>query len=201
MRRTTSATVLLVGVAALLVTLAACTTTTTGDTTDTPSDIPNDLLHDRGRAARAIAAIEDKVGATPAKVTEVDVYPEYLSLEAQDPALPDHIDDYEWRDDEVAPSTPVQLSGPQEDVDASLFPTSAVRWTALPAMVRNAERAALHNKPLRIEQPRANYVIVDRSSSSADDGRVLVRIYIGGPRRSGYVEMTASGEIRSVNVS
>jgi uncharacterized protein YdeI (BOF family) len=190
-----------VGVALLLIAVGACTTTSTSDTTDTTSAIPNDLLHDRGRAARAIAAIENAVGATPARVTEVDVYPEYLITEAQDPAILDHIDRYEWRDDDVAPPTPVQLSGPQEEVDASLFPTSALRWSALPSMVTNAERAALRNKPLRIEDPRASYVTVDRSTSPTDDGRVLIRIYISGPRRSGYVEMDASGTIRSINVN
>jgi hypothetical protein len=186
---------------ALLVTLAACTMTASDDTTDTTSAIPEDLLHDRGRAAKAIAAIENAVGASPAKVTEVDIYPEYLITEAQDSTILDHIDRYEWRDEDVAPPTPVQLSGPQEEIDASLFPTSGVRWSALPSMVANAERAALHNKPLRIEQPRASYVTVDRSTSSTDDGRVLVRVYISGPRRSGYVEMTATGEIRAVNVN
>jgi hypothetical protein len=191
----------LAAVLALLVALAACTTTTTDSTTDTTSAIPNDLLHDRGRAATAITAIEEAVGATPARVTEADIYPEYLITEAQDPAILDHIDRYEWRDGDVAPPTPVQLSGPQEEVDASLFPTSAVRWTALPSMVANAERAAFHNKPLRIEEPRASYVTVDRSTSATDDGRVLIRIYISGPRRSGYVEMDATGEIRSVNVN
>lgn len=190
----------LVGVTALLVTLAACTTTTT-DTTNPEEDRPVDLLHDRGRAAHAIAAIEHAVGAAPARVDEVDVYPEYLILEAQDPSVPEHIDRYEWRDGEVPPATPVQLSGPQEDVEASLFPTSAVRWAELPSMVATAERAALRNRPLRIEEPAAQYVSIDRSTSSTDDGRVLVRIYINGPRRSGNVEMTASGEIRSVTVS
>jgi len=45
------------GVTALLVSLAACTTTTTNSTTTT-SDRPVDLLHDRARAARAVAGIE-----------------------------------------------------------------------------------------------------------------------------------------------
>ncbi|MCJ7670611.1 MAG: hypothetical protein MUP67_01015 [Acidimicrobiia bacterium] len=197
MRRVAS----IAGVALLLVGLGACTTTTTSGTTDSTSAIPNDLLHDRGRAATAIEGIEGAVGATPARVTEVDVYPEYLITEVQDPAIPDHIDRYEWRDGEVPTPEPVSLSGPQEDVEASLFPTSAVNWRQLPSMVADAERAALHNKPLRIEQPRASYVTVDRSTSPTDDGRVLIRIYISGPRRSGYVEMDASGAIRSVNVN
>jgi hypothetical protein len=190
----------LVGVTALLVSLVACTTTTT-DTTTPGEDFSVDLLHDRNLAAQAVTAIEQAVGASPARVGEVDIYPEYLIAEAQDPAIPDHIDRYEWRDGDVPPPEPVQLSGPQEDVEASLFPTSAVNWRQLSSMVADAERAALHNKPLRIEQPRAQYAIVERSTSSEDDGRVLVRIYINGPRRSGSVEMTASGEIRSVNVS
>jgi hypothetical protein len=196
MRRTA----VLAGVIALLVGLGACTRTTS-DTATPEGDPPVDLLHDRGRVARAIAAIEQAVGAAPARVSDVTVYPEYLVTEAQDPAIPDHIDRYEWRDAVVPPPEPVSLSGPQEEVEASLFPTSTVRWAELSSMVRAAERATLHNKPLRIEEPAAQYVSIDRSSSSADDGRVLVRIYVTGPRRSGYVEMTASGEIRSVNVS
>ncbi len=193
---------MLVPALALLAVLAGCTTTTTGgSTTDPTSALPTDLLHEPGRAARAMVAIERAVGASPAQTREVDVYPEYLDLEAQDPNNAEHIDDYEWRDGEVGPAEAVQLTGPQEDVDASLFPTSAVPWTRLASIVRDAERAALHNSPLRIEEPRAHYVIAERSTSSADDGRVLLRIYINGPRRSGYVEATATGEIRTVNVS
>ena len=187
----------------LVLLLAACTsTTTTGSGTGgSAPDGPVDLLHRRGAAAESIAAIERVVGASPARVTDVTVYPEYLIVEAQDPDIPDHIDRYQWRDGDVPTPEAVQLSGPQEDVDASLFPTSAVRWKRLAAMVADAERAALHNEPLRIESPRAGYVIVDRSTSPDDDGKVLVRIYITGPRRSGYVEMTTTGDIRSVNVS
>ncbi len=193
----------LLGTSTLLValSLAACTTTTTTDTTDTTSGLPRDLLHDPGRAGRAMAAIERAVGASPAQVTDVDVYPEYLDVKAQDPTNAEHIDEYEWRDGEVGPPTPVQLSGPQEEVDASLFPTSVVQWKRLPDLVRAAEQAALHNSPLRIEQPQAQYALTERSTSPDDDGRVLIRIYINGPRRSGYVEMAANGDIRTVNVS
>lgn len=191
-------------VVALVLVGTACTSTTTtgsgtGDGTD--SDAPVDLLHQRGAAAEAISAIERAVGASPARVTEVDIYPEYVFAEAQDPEIPDHIDRYEWRDDDIPAPEPVQLTGPQEDVDAALFPTSSVRWQRLATMVRAAERAALRNEPLRIESPRASYVTVDRSTSPDDDATVLVRVYISGPRRSGYVEMTAIGAIRAVNVN
>lgn len=188
----------------------ACTSTTTtgtGTAGDGPGgngpggNAPVDLLHQRGVAAEAVAAIERVVGASPAHVTDVTVYPEYLITEAQDPDIPDHIDRYQWRDHDVPAPEPVQLSGPQEAVDASLFPSSAVPWRRLAAMVEAAERATLRNEPLRIESPHASYVSIDRSTSSDDDGRVVVRIYISGPRRSGYVDMTATGAIRTVTVN
>jgi hypothetical protein len=180
--------------------LGACTTTTTNDSSGGGADAAN-LLHDRGAAAKAIAAIEKKVDASPAQVTDINVYPEYLDLDAQDPKNAEHIDDYTWRDGTVDPPTPVQLSGPQEDTDAKLFSTSAVHWSEVPAMVRRAEQAAAHNRPLRIEQPEAQYLNVTRSTSSEDDGRVVIRISVDGPRRSGYVDLTATGEIRSVDVN
>lgn len=189
----------------LLITAAACTSTTTSGTSGSSGepdpDGPVDLLHMRGAAADAIAAIERVVGTSPAHVADVAVYPEYLIIEAQDPDILDHIDRYTWRNDDVPTPEAVQLSGPQEEVDASLFPTSAVPWRRLAEMVAEAERATLRNTPLRIESPRTSYVSVARSASSSDDGRVLIRIYISGPRRSGSVEMDATGAIRTVTVN
>jgi hypothetical protein len=183
--------------------LAACTVSTTGSDsqTTTPDERPVDLLHERGRAAAAIAAIEKQVGAAPAQTTQILLYPEYMDVKAQDPAIPEHIDEYEWRDGSVSGPEPVHLSGPQEETDASLFPTSVVRWRDLPTIVSNVETRARHARPTRIEDARASYVIVERSTSSADDGRVEISIYLDGPRRSGRAELTASGDIITLDVS
>lgn len=186
-----------------LVAIAAvgCTVESQPGSPDDTAPENGDLLHDRGRAAEAERAIEKEVGASPARFTEVDLYPEYMIVDAQDPDTPDHIDRYTWRDGEVDPPEPVQLSGPQEETDAELFPSSAVRWSDLSTFVRRAERRALHARPIRIEDPKANYVTVERSTSSNADGRITIRILIDGPRRDGYVEMTTSGEILSISVS
>jgi hypothetical protein len=93
------------------------------------------------------------------------------------------------------------LSGPQEEVEAALFSTTAVRWQDIPEFVRAAEHASETATPIRIEEARASYLYVERSTSSDLDGRVVIRISISGPRRSGSVEMTASGDILSVSVS
>jgi hypothetical protein len=188
---------------ALLLAAAACTTTTSTSTDTDPSDsqLPTDLLHQPGAARKAVDAITEAVGADPAHVGEIDIYGEYMIVEAQDPANAEHIDSYTWRDDDVDAPTPVMLSGPQEEVEAALFSTTAVRWQDIPEFVRAAEHASETATPIRIEEARASYLYVERSTSADLDGRVVIRISISGPRRSGSVEMTASGEILNVSVS
>jgi hypothetical protein len=191
-------------VAALLVlVLAACTTTTSTDTStpDTGSQIPVDLLHDTNAAKKALLAIEKRVGASPARVTEILVYPDYMIVSAQDPNALDHIDRYTWRDNKVDPPEPVHLSGPQEAVDASLFSTSAVNMHLLPVIVLDAEQTLEHAKPIRVEQARGSYVDIERSTSSQLDGRITIHISVEGPRRSGTVDTGSNGEILSTNVS
>ena len=182
----------------LFMILAACTTTPGSTSSDESATV--NLLHDRGLAARAVAAIEGAVGASPARVGEVLAYPEYLDHEAQVSKVPDHINRYEWRDGGIPPATPVQLSGPQEGGRGGAVPDVGRAVEACPSRSTPRARRAAHT-PLCIEAPQAQHVIVERSTSPADDGRVLVRIDINGPRRSGSVEMTASGAVRTVEVN
>lgn len=183
--------------------LSSCTASTTDTSTDstTTSTLAVDLLRQERYVPRAISDIVDAVGTEVVQLREVDVYPEYVIVEVQDPAIPDHIDQYEWRGGSVEPPEPVQLSGPQEAIEAELFPSTAVDWRTVARRAGEAEAASETNTPLRIEEPRAQYVFVERSTSSELDGRIILRIYINGPRRTGNVEMTSSGEILSVNVS
>jgi hypothetical protein len=190
------------GVISALVGLAACTTTTetsTNPATDAVSDIPVNLLHDRLAAALAVRDIEKDVPIETAMVRSISVYDTYLIMEVQDPGIPEHLDQYTWRDGVVEPPEPVHLSGPQEDVDASLYPTSAVNLGELSHIVKKSERRLERAEPIRIEEARASYLFIERSSSL--DGRVTIRISISGPRRSGNVETTASGEILNATVS
>jgi len=178
--------------------LGACSVETTSSDPGSQSrldDGPGDLLREPGAARRGVVAIEQQVGASPARVRDVVIYPEYLDTQVQDPAIPEHIDEYEFRGGQVVPPEPVHLTGPQEEVEASLFPTTSVDWREIPDMVRRAERAAKDAKPVRIEDARANYLIVNRSTSPEDDGRVELTIYLGGPRRSGRAELSATGDI------
>jgi len=99
----------------------------------------------------------------------------------------------------VEPPEPVHLSGPQEEVEAALYPTSAVNLGQLAETVQKAERLLKHAEPIRVEEARASYLYIERSSSL--DGRILIRISIDGPRRSGSVTTSASGEVLEHTVS
>jgi hypothetical protein len=182
-------------VAVLAFGLASCTTYSTSSSSD---DSGPDLIHDRGAAQNAVDDMVKAVGADPAQVTLVYLYDEYANMDAQDPKIPDHINSFNWRDDTVDPASPVHLSGPIEDTYADLFPTSAVPWRDIPSLARRAEQRLAHAEPTRVEEPHANNVYVQRSSSL--DGSVVLRFTIEGPRRSGSVEMTASGKILTATV-
>ena len=186
---------------ALVLLLAACTTTTTSTNpaTDAIEDIPVDLLHDRFAAKLAVDDIEKQLGVETAMVRTMSVYETYLIMEVQDPENPEHIDSYTWRDGSVDPPEPVHLSGPQEDVEAELYPTSAINLGQLSHIVKTGERRLERATPIRVEQADATYLYIERSSSL--DGRVTIRISIDGPRRSGYVETSGSGAILSATVS
>jgi hypothetical protein len=172
--------------------LAACSTGGNG------SD--GDLLRDRSAAVDAVAQIEKAVGARPARIRDITIYPEYAIAEAQDPKNSEHIDRYMWRDGDVGHPEPVQLSGPQDQILGELFSTSAVRWRHLPKLVRTAERALERAQPTRIEDARGSYVIVRRSSGGGD-AVVTISVYAEGPRRSGYAELTPTAEVVGVHVS
>jgi hypothetical protein len=183
---------------------SACTTTTVSgsdgsDTSHTGRSEPQDLLHEPGALTTAMKDIVEAVGGSPAQVTEVDVYDEYVIVEAQDPSNPDHIDSYTWRDGEVEPATPVHLSGPQEDTLAQLFPTSAFDFDTLPGLVRDAEKRLRNAKPTPVEDGVARYAFLERSSSL--DGRLTWRFTIEGPRRTGNSEVTTSGDVVDESVS
>jgi hypothetical protein len=65
--------------------------------------------------------------------------------------------------------------------------------------VHAAEARLEAARPVGIEEARATYLYIQRSTSL--DGRLVIRISIEGPRRSGNVETTASGEILTADVT
>lgn len=146
-----------------------------------------------GGAPALVGVFETAIGASPARLLTLTIYPDYAFAEAQDPANALHVDRYPFRDGVVGAREPVTLVG-DGDLEANLFSTTDVDWTFLERAIAEAPSQAPS-----VEEGAVSHVIVSRSVFT-DDLAVTVRVYVTGPRGSGYVEYTATGELIRVVV-
>lgn len=130
-------------------------------------------------------------GADPLPTWFVAIYPEYMFVQVQDPDAPENLDEFAWRDTLGTP-TPVRLHG-TEDLAVGLYPSDEVDWSSIPGLVDEAVAT------LAIEGGEATHVIVQRPLPFSSDTRI--RVFVSGPRGSGFVDADATGTIFSINGS
>jgi len=135
--------------------------------------------------AAVVAAFERSIGGAPTRFTEILIYSDYAFASAQDPAIPTHVDEYGWRQARVGAPSP---EANREDLESELFGAADVDWSAVGRLTAQAPSL------LSVEEGRISHVIVGRSSFAADRA-VTVRVYVSGPRDSGYLEASATGEV------
>jgi hypothetical protein len=129
--------------------------------------------------------LDAAIPGTPTMFTEIDFYTDYSFATAQNPQLPDHLDRYGWRVGEV--STPEPQSN-DADAPGKVFNVTDVNWSAIAQAVLDAPRE------LNVEEGKVSYVFVSRDMF-ADGTPVVARIYVDGPRSSGYVEVDSAGNV------
>ena len=143
-------------------------------------------LFDAGAAPAVIAAFQDEIGGEATKFTRVAFYPDYAFADAQDPSTPTHLDEYQWRSADVGSPSP-QQNDPQ--LESKLFSAADVNWDTIAALTAAAPSL------LQVESGTVSHVIVDRTGS-VDPSAVTVRVYVTGPRGSGFLEANAlTGEV------
>ena len=151
---------------------------------------PGNFLTDPGAAREAIDAITAELG--PILVTSLDLYDQYVIFEAQDPAKPENLDTYTFRDGALGVPDPVHVTNSTlEDLPNRLFSLAEVNWDAVATL---AETAVTQ---LQIEDGVVNHLGVDRGFGSPD---IRLSLSVGGPRRSGSVEATADGTVLSAQL-
>jgi hypothetical protein len=148
-----------------------------------------------GGAPGVMGAFEGAISGEPTRFMQIILYPEYAFATAQDANIPDHVDEYPWRDGVVGPSSPVTLVGDGE-LEANLFSAPEVDWTFISRAV--AEAPGLTTAGLTtVEAGTVSHIIVERSVFTPDFA-VVVRVYVTGPRGSAYVEYTPAGVMTQV---
>lgn len=128
---------------------------------------------------------EERLGS-PVMVKELVLYPSYAIAEAQDPKNKQHLDRYVYRSGALGSPEPVRLSSSERDVNKVVFSLDQIAFDKLAGMIQSAL------KDLPVEEGKVTHVILTRDVFTK--GVPAIRVYVNGPRDSGYVEYAANGK-------
>lgn len=128
--------------------------------------------------------MEERLGK-PVMAKRLVLYSAYANLTAQDPKQKNHLDTYFYRSGVLQEPQPERLSGRDKDVEKIVFSLDAIDFGRVPGLLASAAT------DLAIEQGAVSHVIIERGNF----GRTapVVRVYVTGPRDSGYVEYDLNG--------
>src|SRR5436305_14956195 len=148
---------------------------------------PKEPLWTAGRLPKVIAAYHK---ALPGKVRALDlkIYEHYASIQAQDPAKPENVDQYDYRG-RVSEPIPVKLHG-HGDLDDNLFDLDEIAFDRIPALVEKAVAR------MPMEGGAVGYILVRRGLPFTNGVRITV--YLDGTRKSGIVKADAKGRVLEV---
>lgn len=146
------------------------------------------FLFEGGAPAAITAALDNGIPGQPTSFTMLSLYSDYAIATAQNPTLPDHLDQYIWRTGSLGSSTPQPSDA---EAPTMAFTVDAVDWVAISNLVADAVRIS------KVEQGEVSYLIVQRDTFTAELPMV-VRIYVNGPRGSAYIQAAADGTVINV---
>jgi hypothetical protein len=164
----------------------------TSGSPENPGTVPQgNFLTTPGAAQRAIDAIVRELG--PRKVRDVNMYDSYVIFETQDPAKPENIDRYTYRNGKVGDFEPVNVSGQsQEDIEADVFPITDVNWGAIAGL------SATFLAQTELEGGTVVLASVERNLPYQPDVRIDMSMI--GLRRNASLQAAADGTVLSVRV-
>jgi hypothetical protein len=158
---------------------------TTANTT--PSPTPE--MYQGTVASTAVIKIKEKIGAQ-VKVLDINIAPDYVTIDAQDPKSPKKINHYEYRKGAVTGPSPVALT--QEiNPESDLFSLDEVNLAAVATLVQAAK------KSLKIEGGEVKGMDIRRSAPGKE-----IRWHVGltGNQKSGAVDADEKGNIKQSRV-
>lgn len=159
------------------------------------------FLDNQGELSGAISALRSAIGTHP-RVLNITVYPEAVTIEAQDSHNPLHVNRWKYNTSRVLGIVPMRsVTGPDPvelqlvnpDLEANLFDLDAVAFTALLTLKTAAiERAHLQDKAAitRMEIERQTFILPKPSS-----GDIRCTFFVSSGRESAEVFANAQGEI------
>ncbi|MFJ9846855.1 hypothetical protein ACIRYZ_41770 [Kitasatospora sp. NPDC101155] len=144
---------------------------------------------------QALQALAKKVGASPMKVLKIDVFPDFVSVEAADPAKPTEVNKFTYRDGGVMEPQPVKLSTTGSDdpgavLKENLFDSTEVKPEALAKVLAGAAAAS------KVEGGKAGGAIIQRNLPFSSTIQIIVNV--DGTRANKQVRATLDGKITEI---
>jgi len=126
---------------------------------------------------------------TPLKGIEMEIYPDRVSLKAQDPKNPTHLDEYTYQAGEVSAPKPISMTGSDlRELGSKLFDVNAIDYGKVPFMVQDTLNA------VQVEDGKVIYLFVEMGAKEP-----FIRVYVTSPRVSAaFAEYSFKGERRTV---
>ena len=177
------------GVAALAILLASCEPRADeagharSDAVAAQSrDMSGPSLFARERLAPALKAVRAVASGRPLRI---EVRAHELIVQVEDVAIPGSVLELHYKEGRVSEPEQAVLRGKGQLAD-NLFDYADVKLETIPALTRKAiER-------VDPEAGGVDYVLIRRNLPESDD--VRLRVYVGSPRRSGYIDADRSGQ-------
>ncbi|HEY2139143.1 MAG TPA: hypothetical protein VGH00_03625 [Chthoniobacterales bacterium] len=165
----------------------------------------NQTLFEGNLSQEAVAKITEKL-KTPVRVLRIEIQPDTLTIQVQDPAAPTRVDEYTYRKmpgliallwPAVTGPKPVRLNLINPNLEENLFDLGTVNFAAVAGAVREAERrvALDGGGSARNIQIQRRIGILPPSS-----GDIEWNISVEGPRESASAYADAQGRIRRLNL-
>jgi len=162
--------------------------------------------------------LERQLGS-PVRVLEIEMSPQRIVYQVQDPKKPDNVDAYELKNGVLLPPKPVQLMLMGEPLDPKLYPLGDVPLARIPELSKAALAAlnledakvlsmTVHRKfsgipaDMKAALARAHEAAGIKETVDKDeipDGGLAVEIFVDSPRRHAYV--LADGDFKVIRTS
>jgi hypothetical protein len=155
---------------------------------------------------QAVAAIEDKAGGGHLRALQIEIEPDAVTIQLQDPQDPRHVNEWKFaridlrlfQYDRVSGPQPVELNLINPDLEANLFNLDDVDFAASDKLMKAAIARAALEDPARVfgMEIKRQVIILPRPSS----GPVLWRLDIGSGRETAQIIADAGGRIIGWNL-
>lgn len=150
------------------------------------------LFESEAQINQFLSAVTAAVGTDNPKLLDVKLYDAYAMVQVQDPAKPENIDGYTWRDGKLSEPAPVKIIGSGK-IEDNVFPLKDVNFGGLPALTKE-----ILEKMKDVEGGNFTGYVVKRGLPFNKD--VEINPLASGTRKSVYIDADKNAKLKKFEV-